>query len=259
MSRASAPWTLIPLVRWIPSRVEETLISTRSPSLTVRFPSLIQEILILRQSLRSYSPNRQRSVSFAILTDSSGNGFPAVNRRSLNLGMASKISAKLSFSSIIRFLSCILTVCRPYLAERNVKTLFLLLNRDQLDLKNQSGIRADFSSRTAFPISERRRDENLPFRSLLHQLQGFRPSRNHPVHRKTHRLPAAVGAVKFCPIDRGTPIMDCYGVGRFRFIAGPGFDHLILQSARQGYDTLLLLIFGEKGLSLLLCSFRRVF
>jgi hypothetical protein len=79
--------------------------------------------------------------------------------------------------------------------------LSFLLNRDQLDPKNQRSICPDNFPRAPLTISKIRRNKELPFRSFFHELQCLGPTRDQAGNLKSGRLPAFIRAVKFSTVD----------------------------------------------------------
>jgi hypothetical protein len=68
----------------------------------------------------------------------------------------------------------------------------LALDREQFDVENQRGIRADLAARTALAIGQVRGNKELPLRSYRHELQGFRPSLDDLTDREGRGLAALV-------------------------------------------------------------------
>ena len=91
-----------------------------------------------------------------------------------------------------------------------------LLERDQFDFKNQKRIRSDFLAGSLRPIGDVRRNIQFEFRSRVHQLQRFGPSRNHLVDTKLDLLISGFikdGAVKQCAPSPSTSTSYCKPLG----------------------------------------------
>src|SRR5580658_4624909 len=85
--------------------------------------------------------------------------------------------------------------------------LALALDREQLDFKNERGVRRDVGSVTGRAVGEIRWDEKLPLRSDRHQLKGLRPPLDHSIYGECDRLAALVGAVKFRVVEESAFIV----------------------------------------------------
>ena len=84
----------------------------------------------------------------------------------------------------------------------------LFLNRDQLYIKKEGGIRPDFWRRPALSVGEAGRDDQLPLRTDRHELQRFLPAFNHTIYWKADRLAAAVRTVELRAVDESAAVMS---------------------------------------------------
>ena len=105
------------------------------------------------------------------------------------------------------------------------------LNGHQIDVEDQRAARPDVAL-AEIAIGEVGGDEQFPFRSRRHELQGFRPALDDTGEGKGNRLALGVGTVEFLPIDERAPVMTEHLVLERRLRAGAGGDDLVLQSAR---------------------------
>ena len=94
-----------------------------------------------------------------------------------------------------------------------------LLDRHQLDLEDERGVRADVGACAAFAVREGRRDEYLPLRSDRHELEHLGPALDDALHRERGRLAAFVGAVELLPVDERAAVLADDGLSRGRLPA----------------------------------------
>src|SRR6266849_4008649 len=135
--------------------------------------------------------------------------------------------------------------------------LGLLLNRQQLHLKNQRGVRTNIPARASLRVSQRRGHEQLPLRSHRHQLQRFRPALDHSIYRKRCRLATLIGAVEFRAVDQSPTVVADHRIARGRLRSVAFFQDLVLETARQRDDTLFRLVGGQKRFAFFLVRLAR--
>ena len=75
--------------------------------------------------------------------------------------------------------------------------LFISLNREKLNIKDQGCIRPDLTPCTQISVTKIRRDIEQPLRSFLHERQGFGQARNDLFNFQNLRLPAKIRIREF--------------------------------------------------------------
>ena len=104
------------------------------------------------------------------------------------------------------------------------------LDVDKLDLENQRRVRPDLSAGALRTICKVSWNEELILRALLHQLQRFGPTFDHPIDLKSSRLIAFVGTVELRPIDQRAAIIGHNGIGFFWRRTGTFLEDFVLQT-----------------------------
>src|SRR6266849_6725558 len=155
-----------------------------------------------------------------------------------SLGLFSRLHFWGFFRSFLRLLLRLFLGCR------------LRLDRDELDVENESGIRANGRARgAAVAVSQIRGDKKLPLGADGHELNRFRPAFDDPADGNLQRLAALVGAVEFGIVHQRAAIVAEYSVIRRWLWAGAFLDDFVLQTTGESYDTLLGFVGGEKSFS----------
>ena len=101
-------------------------------------------------------------------------------------------------------------------------------------------------------ISQFGGDLEFPLIAFLHELQSLHPTGNNLRHAEHSRFFPFIRAVKHHAVDQSTLIMTLHPVVLARLPAMSFFYHLILQSARQDYDSRLLLVSFQEDFAVFL-------
>ncbi len=119
--------------------------------------------------------------------------------------------------------------------------------REQFHIKNQDGFRRNLRRKTASPIAQIRRDDNLPLGTNFHHRQNFGPTFDGA---SGHRRGKFVILIEDLAVNRGTLVTDRYGIVRPGHGAGAVRQYLILQPVRKRFKSRLVGIFGQKRIAL---------
>src|SRR5688572_30240318 len=128
---------------------------------------------------------------------------------------------------------------------RRSAALLLALDAEELDLEDERRVRTYVRSRAALAVRQLRWDVELPLRADRHELEGFRPALDDPVHGEARRLAPPVGAVELLPIDEGPPVVGGHRVRRRGLRTRPLLDDLVLEPARERHYAGLLRVLRE--------------
>jgi len=113
-------------------------------------------------------------------------------------------------------------------------------------MRHQRGIRPDVRRVATLFVSEVGRNEQLPLRTGLHQLQRFDPTGNHTSDGKRRR-PAALGRiVKLRAVEQRAPVIHGNCVGGFWNFSLSFDGDFVLKSARQADDARLGFVFSKE-------------
>src|SRR6202007_1098538 len=98
-------------------------------------------------------------------------------------------------------------------ALRSVLTgLGLILNGEQLDLKDQRGVWPDNATGAALAVGQIGGNKQLPLRSYRHKQQRLVPALDHLTDLKGSRLATFIGAVEFRFVEKSAPVVADDGV-----------------------------------------------
>ena len=105
-------------------------------------------------------------------------------------------------NSDIQIKSCGSGFPRPERVEGQPRLLFWgFVHRKELNFKNQGAVGWNAVSSAALAVCQVLGDKELPFRSFLHELQGFSPARDDTCQWKGCRFSSLVGAVELGAVE----------------------------------------------------------
>ena len=131
---------------------------------------------------------------------------------------------------------------------------FFLLHLDKLHVEDESCEGRDGLSCAALAVAESVRNEEAILGTLLHELQTFGPSCDHAVQGELGGFAALYRAVEHCSVDEHALIVTLHGVGGLWLAAVAFLEHLLLETAGQRDDAVLLCVLSEIVLAVLLHS-----
>ena len=91
-----------------------------------------------------------------------------------------------------------------------------LVNGDQFDLENKGRTPRNRSRYTPLPVTEFWRNGEAVFRTFLHQLKAFGPTRNHPIQREGCGRSALYRTVELRSVDQGPDVVNGDAAGNDR-------------------------------------------
>src|SRR6266436_6264877 len=119
----------------------------------------------------------------------------------------------------------------------------LRFDRNEFDIENESGIRADGrAGSAALTVCEIRRDIELPLGADGHELNRFRPTLDDPANGNLQWFAALIGTIEFGIVHKGAAIVAEYSVFRRWLGTSAFFDDFVLKAAGKGDYTFLGLV-----------------
>ena len=132
------------------------------------------------------------------------------------------------------------------------------MGREQLDFENKRGVGADVAARAARPISQVRRNEELPLGSHGHEQQSFRPPLDDLSDGEGGGLAALIRTIKFRAVEECTAIVDGHRVGGSGLGSGALLENPVLKATGKRHHAFLCLVGGQKLLAFFLVGIREL-